>query len=330
MSMPLPKNNSLPISKLAGVFNSTTNSYKYFWLLAIINIVAKKHRKKIKFSELVVEIISLLWYPINYYNISFGKQDKLYEKIFSLRDALNLPVNLKRNDLLNIIKENHENAIISAVVKDITRYVPYRFLAPWFNNQLAGLSDSSKNQEIANLSNSKSKNKPFYRIDKINKTIEITDEWYEYLYANMQIINDFTYWNLLQYLEKRNPNVPNISQKLFEPVSRKLNTAREFWNTAINEVGNIKCIYSNEIIHPNNYAIDHYIPWSFVTHDKLWNLIPTTNQINSIKSNNVPAVKYFDKFAEIQFSATRIILSEYRSKKLLEDYLLLFRLNLDE
>ena len=110
-----------------------------------------------------------------------------------------------------------------------------------------------------------------------------------------------------------------------------MKTAKDFWNDVINETVNLRCIYSNEIIRPDNFVIDHYIPWSFVTHDLLWNLIPTSINVNSKKSNKLPALKYLDKFAEVQYLATRVILSKYRTKNsFIDDYLLLFHKNMEE
>ena len=42
------------------------------------------------------------------------------------------------------------------------------------------------------------------------------------------------------------------------------------------------------------------MPWSFVTHDLLWNLIPTSKEVNSSKSDNLPSNIYFDLFVGIQ------------------------------
>ena len=331
MNIQLPKYNSLPIDKFAAIFNKTTNSYKYFWLLAIMNNISEIENKKLHFSDLVFEIISLIWYPINFYQISFGKQDKLYEKVLLLRNVLDIPVNVSRNNLLNLIKFNKNNATIISIVNDIIRYVPYRFLTPWFEDKLLGLSDSQKNNSIILYSNNDLSAKTIYKIDITNKNIEITDDWFEYLINNMSIIKDFAYWNLLQYLEKRNPNIPNISQKLFEPISRNLKTAKDFWNNVLNETVDLRCIYSNEIIQPNNFVIDHYIPWSFVTHDQLWNLIPTSVNVNSKKSNKLPALKYLDKFAEVQYIATRVVLSKHPARNsFIDDYLLLFHKNIEE
>ena len=50
----------------------------------------------------------------------------------------------------------------------------------------------------------------------------------------------------------------------------------------------------------DNLSLDHYLPWSFVTHDLLWNLIPTSKEVNSSKSDNLPANDYFYSFVEIQ------------------------------
>ncbi|MDY5576621.1 MAG: HNH endonuclease domain-containing protein [Lachnospiraceae bacterium] len=37
----------------------------------------------------------------------------------------------------------------------------------------------------------------------------------------------------------------------------------------------------------NDISIDHFVPWSYVAHDEMWNLNPTTKSINSSKRNNL-------------------------------------------
>jgi HNH endonuclease len=41
----------------------------------------------------------------------------------------------------------------------------------------------------------------------------------------------------------------------------------------------IRCIYSGELIR-RDYDLDHFSPWSFVTHDLIWNLTPAPRAIN--------------------------------------------------
>jgi len=73
----------------------------------------------------------------------------------------------------------------------------------------------------------------------------------------------------------------------------------------------------------NQVSIDHFVPWSYIAHDQIWNLLPTTKSVNSTKGNNLPNFeKYFDPFINLQFDAYQTIYkSEIKGKKqLLEDY----------
>ena len=40
-------------------------------------------------------------------------------------------------------------------------------------------------------------------------------------------------------------------------------------------------------------SLDHFVPWSYVAHDELWNLVPTTKSLNSSKSNALPNWNYY-------------------------------------
>ena len=73
-------------------------------------------------------------------------------------------------------------------------------------------------------------------------------------------------------------------------------------------------------MHTNKFTIDHFLPWRFVTHDLLWNLVPTPKDINSAKSDRLPDLgRYFDSFAQLQFDAVQAVATT-ASAGLLEDY----------
>lgn len=51
-------------------------------------------------------------------------------------------------------------------------------------------------------------------------------------------------------------------------------------------------------------SLDHFVPWSYVAHDELWNLVPTTKSLNSSKSNDLPNWdKFFPLLCEIEYSS---------------------------
>ena len=70
--------------------------------------------------------------------------------------------------------------------------------------------------------------------------------------------------------------------------------------------------------------MEHFIPWSFVSHNQLWNLIPAENIINSSKSNKLPLLKkYLKPFVLTHRGAIEIVYKQQPKNKLLEDYLFL-------
>ena len=58
----------------------------------------------------------------------------------------------------------------------------------------------------------------------------------------------------------------------------------------------------------DSISIDHFVPWSYVAHDELWNLSPTTRSINSSKSNYLPDWDtYFPKLAGQEFFSYKMM-----------------------
>ena len=84
----------------------------------------------------------------------------------------------------------------------------------------------------------------------------------------------------------------------------------------------VRCLYTDRLLVPGHYDLDHFIPWSFVSHDLLWNLMPADSSINSSKSNKLPDLNlYLPRLAEAHQQAIKVSLGEPRKDKILEDYL---------
>jgi len=132
-------------------------------------------------------------------------------------------------------------------------------------------------------------------------------------------------WHLVGYLQKNNPNVPNIPNKLIEPSQRDLKRAREFWGIAFGKLEQVQCVDSGLEMKKEQFSLDHFLPWRFVAHDLLWNIIPTPKGINSSKSDNLPDVeKYFDSFSKLQHQAVQVVAASEKPN-LLEDHILLMK-----
>ena len=269
-------------------------------------------------------MIATAWYPLVEYHLNFGAVDMLYDLVILIHKKYDIASDVKENELLFFL----ENLVDSEIEKKIThfyRMVPYRLLTPFFSSELRGLIDAKKNALIEAMSNSGMNT--LYRIDSRNKMISINKEWFEYIYNNQSIIYGWLNFKIVYFLQIRNPDVPAIPFKLMPASKRNLTKAKQVWNV-VNENIRLYDIYTDkEFTDENCYeygvmSIDHFIPWSFVMHDELWNLAPTFLRINSSKSNKLPELDlYMQKFCDIQYSAYNIIRKDKSLKRNLEDYL---------
>ncbi len=326
----LPGASHLPIQHLAGSFGDVTNSYKYYWLLAILDHIRNDATSVVSFKQLVACMVSNAWYPSSYFRLSFGKQDRLNDIVAKVRTEEGLLVNSAPQDIIDSVLGHWESrtSLYAKDIRSLATYVPYRFLRPFFSAELRGTVDWQVNEKIRknSVESFSSSHSPcIYRIVEDNGAlaIEIHPLWIDYLQTNMSIVSSHCFWHLTNYLQRNNPNVPNIVGKLFEPRQRDLRVARRFWGVALTKIKDCRCIYSGSPIEGTNISLDHFLPWSFVAHDLIWNIVPTSQHVNSSKGDCLPDPSiYFSSFARLQFDAVQAVASENK-QKLLEDHALL-------
>lgn len=328
---PLPSSSTLPVSALAASFDEVTNSYKFYWFLAILEQVREVQIRTIPLDALLARMVASVWYPANYFRLSFGKQDRLGSVVARLGEQTGLPKDIPRTRVIKTaLTHLSQSDDAGQEILSLADFVPYRFLRPFFAQTLKGAKDWEVNRRIKTLAESAfqdSQTPCLYRfVDDPQPAIEIHPGWFAYLQQHLTILAGFCLWHLVNYLQKNNPNVPNIAGKLFEPQERDLRQARTFWNIVLAQTEPMTCIYSGQPLQKGDFSLDHFLPWRFVAHDLLWNLLPTPKAVNSSKSDNLPDVAlYFDPFAVMQYQAVQVIARTPQAEKLLEDHVLLFK-----
>ena len=222
-----------------------------------------------------------------------------------------------QEDLLRFLKKNIKEGAIGDKLIDMYKYVPYRLLTPFYP-ELVGMKDYRKNDLIKELS--KKDDRAIYRIE--GHRIILNESWFEYIFENQTLIEGWLQNKLINFLQHRNPNVPAIPFKLDIAHKRELKRAKKYWMKII-EIKQFEDIYSGQLIdNQNKISIDHFIPWSFVLHDKLWNLVPTFKRINSSKSDKLPDLDHhLNKFCQLQAEGFKLALKHDLSEKYIEDYL---------
>lgn len=217
---------------------------------------------------------------------------------------------------------------------DFKRFVSTRFLAPWFDDELRGMKDSLKDNRIKALAK-ESQTTPYaclYYFDGkgAREAIRLNESWRMFLMENLGIVQSFAEHHLALYLQARNPNVPGVVNKLRAPTARQLTVAREFWRlvrTDFEKTGKpaeFRDIYSERQLG-DSFTIDHFLPWSFVVHDLLWNLTPVEPATNSSKNDLLPDLDlYLPRLAKLHFAA---IETAKNWPKFPEDYTDCFKLD---
>ncbi len=328
--MPLPDAPKVPVRYLADSFRSVTNSYKFYWLLSILeHIQSYPTQTVVPFNSLLARMVAFVWHPTNYFHLFFGKQDRLSQIALRLGTEDDIPANAKRQEVADAALTHLEHgSALGRELKSLSRYVPYRFLRPFFSQQLRGMPDHKIDKSITSLAEltfHTPGTPSFYRFVSSPKDgIEIHPHWVEYLHDHLKIVRGFCLWHLVKYVQRNNPNVPNIAAKLFEPGQRDLRLARVFWNLVYQQANPLQCIYSGQPVQRQGYSLDHFLPWRFVAHDLLWNLVPVSKKVNSAKGDCLPDLTaYFEPFAQLQYKAFQYVAASHRDR-LLEDYTLLF------
>lgn len=286
--------------------NVVTASYKMYWLIALLDEVSFGN-VEIPFKKLVSRMVVNAWYPIRAFKLSFGSCDNLATVVNYIADTYGFENNYEETKLLNFLY-NTEDKALGKLLKSLTLNVPYRFLSPFLNDKVMDKNKPMK--ELEELSRVESN--CIYGIFKDHNNenfIRIKDCWIDYLKYNYRIIKGWTYYKLVCFLQKRNPNVPAIPFKLEPPRKRELTKATNLWKDVIS-TSKIIDIYTGKYFTEENYdlhgglSIDHFIPWSFVLHDQIWNLVPTFKNINSKKSDDLLIYdKYIADFCDLQYEA---------------------------
>ncbi|MCE2436255.1 MAG: hypothetical protein J4F29_25570, partial [Candidatus Latescibacteria bacterium] len=313
----LPHSDQLNIAALSGLFRNTTNSYKYLFFLSLLTLLKDRDFEiddGILLRDIEIEMLVTAWYPHVFFKLSFGIQDKIPSvlgRIPNFDNDKNLLSKTGRNNL-----RKHLAFYGEMLDFKLMRYVPYRILRPFFVEETSLLRKKVDQKIVELAAEHFQKRRPLFRFDDTRKCIFLHPDWIAYLQQHQTIIEGWTLWHWADYMQRRNPSIPAVTRKLFPPNKREsLNAQRKFWDTVIDiDRTNIRCIYTGKKLDCG-YALDHFLPWKFVVHNQLWNLIPAYPQANSSKSDRFPSEIYIDHLAATHCAALSIARDSFSNNK---------------
>lgn len=299
--MQLPYSDTLDIAHFSRLFDNKSECYKLFWFQAIAGKV-KEGQHIITFETLINEMIADAWYMVSEYHLNLGPSDALERVVHRLSQISHMKSCEKKEKVLAYVAACKDKEVL-AMKRTLSQNVPYRLQAP-FMESMKGKEWSRSGKKLAERINKEQRLMYYFlQFQGLDTCIVIQNDWADYITRNYEIIQGWVELNLIQYLQRRNPSVPGIVDKLYAPKERNLEKVKKYWKM-IAAIKPICEIYGGNHLDEKNMSIDHFVPWSYVAHDELWNLTPTTRSINSSKSNSLPDWNtYFPMLCQMEYSS---------------------------
>jgi hypothetical protein len=300
-SSPLPTTDGIDVGVLSRLFDDATNSYKHLLFDALLQAFMDGGFKatKVSLNQLAIGMLAEAWHPVRVYRLSLGAQDKVAATIQTIDFGSDNPI--PHAQLRNRI------AALNIDRRLLLRYAPYRLISPFFARELSGVRDDKRNPAIVELADQHfDTTVPLYRLVDMDSvetaTLEIHPRWADYIAVNFPIVKGWAERKWIAYLQARNPTVPAISEKTGAPLRRNsLSAQTRYWKAVFAANGEpLRCIYSGALLDQNRFHLDHFLPWTFICHDAIWNLVPVSPEVNAAKGNRLPDVSYLAIFASAQ------------------------------
>lgn len=340
----VPRHPFLRTQALNRVFDNTAASYKFFWFLAVLELSRMSHGQ-LSLRELFVEMAAQAWHPVNLFRLSFDTKDADEKCVDQLQGVLReiaaneakLSDGLRPNSsLIEIRSRLHGYVRELGFLGDL---VPMRFLSPFVNGRMPqGTPRHRINKEIIRIVDELkvSEDAAPYHFTPGRDSLVLHADWQAFFVEHAAILRGFVEIGLVRFLQAKNPTVPGLANMLRMPMARDLGRARTFWEQAnqahLNQrSASLTNLYTGRSLD-EFFVVDHFMPWSYVAHDYIWNTVPTDQSTNSSKSDRIPSVsRYVEGLAELHHFALRSAVKSSASGKLdyqlLSDHMSVWRLS---
>ena len=259
------------IMKVLSTQSKKTTSYKFALLRAILENLYKVNDKlEVNFIQLAESFAKLYWNLVIRNGYSQGHQSQIEKELlnFKVRYVIpdgvgfdSIPVELQTILIQTIERKILAKDVVGALYAD-TEGVLYGF-------------------------------------SKKERKLSITSSGYEFLLKFQTTVFKLVNYELAKFLQKKNPLVTQgILLEEIENITQR-ESLQQFQQLLVEHSGS-GCFYTGKplVAGKRIIAVDHFVPWSFVHSDELWNFVLTSSTLNSSKGSKLPAERYLQQLDE--------------------------------
>ena len=256
-----------------------TNSYKYGLIKSILdnlfNAKIVEHSYVISYTDLFSKFTENYWNLVGKYKLRQNRPNKR-NYISKIETIINKYIN-ENSGLENVpfdsLSQDERQRITDEVSSECRKYV----IGALYED-LGGC---------------------VYSFDKRKTNIEITHNAYEFMLKYKVVLEKNNYYSWAKFLEHTNSDNQIIrvidKLELATPKRKNLSIYRRILEQEF-EINN--CFYCGKRLNEKTIHVDHFIPWSFVKDDKIWNFVLSCSECNKKKSDNLPKKQYIIKIEE--------------------------------
>ena len=260
-------------SAFTSLFSSQTtmvSSYKYGFLKAIID---------------------------NLYNVDAGlvlSFDQLFSKFAEI--YWNLILKHKLNQQAK--KETYLEQILKETVirYDLPEGVPFESLRPDIMIEVSHQVKIKCKKYVVGALFEDTK-QLFYSFSRTGEWLKINPQMYEFICKHKVSIEKLNYYEWARFLERVNDSggVDHLLSKIDESAKRN---NLSYYRDILFEEFEKKCFYCGKKVNLGNVEVDHFIPWSFIKDDNLWNFVLACPECNNKKRDKLADKRHLLELVE--------------------------------
>lgn len=276
-------------------------SYKYGFLKAILdNLYNTDDQLILTFDQLFSKFAEIYWNLVLKYRIrqapviAGGKTTKLEQALWEAKARC--PV--------------AEDLPFESIPDDVREYVCRRVRIDCKENVVGALYGDL--QEM------------FYSFSKKGEYIQLNPVMYEFVCKHKIAIEKMNYYEWARYLERINSDdvMDHLLTKIDESAKR---SNLDYYRNILFEEFENKCFYCGKSLANNKVHVDHFIPWSFIKDDNLWNFVLACPKCNESKKDKLAPKAQLDLL--VQRNAQIVIehpnikqMRNYQAQRLIKIY----------
>lgn len=253
--------------------SNKTTSYKFAFFKSIIDNIFNLDGAIISYDILFERFAEMYWNLVARYRIVQIQSTSRFTKssVEIIIEEILKKYNLDKDTPFESLRDDIKAYVIFKITKTCSKYVIGAFF-----------EDTDRS---------------FYSFSRKDKMIELHPNIVKYIIKYKNILSKLNYFEWIKFLEKTNTNdnIILLAEKLDCSTKRGNLT---FYKDFLYDLYNKKeCFYCGKNLENKKIEMDHFIPWSYLKDDKLWNMVMSCRNCNNSKRDKLPDKTFIEKLS---------------------------------